>query len=456
MLSILFFLLFIQHLYSQNLVPNPSFEQYTKQPCGFVDPPRYITEYIKDWYVPTGGSTDYWHADSTLQLFCPSILLSYKLKPKDGKFCIAMLTYLPEARTKNFREYIQVKLKSPLTIGKIYYLEMYVLLSSKVSLYKSNNIGMLLTTEALTPKETPPDLGNPLLFTPQINQEEIVTPDQWTKVSGCITADKPYQFLTIGNFFDDSHTKVIQVSKPPLWGSAFFIDTVSITEANTPVSPVTANFGRDTTLCPGQTIALKTPAQPGVSYRWQDGSRQNEYEVKQSGLYAVTATAGKCVVTDSVRVTIEPALRLPADTVLCQGEELQLAPRHPFGPLRWSDGSVDSTLTVSQAGTYWAQAPSRVCNLRDSIRVETIECPGEIPNVITPNGDGRNDRFVITNIENRSWQLTIINRWGNRVYESRAYQNDWDGGNLPPALYYYQLRNNALNRSYKGWLQIIK
>lgn len=63
---------------------------------------------------------------------------------------------------------------------------------------------------------------------------------------------------------------------------------------------------------------------------------------------------------------------------------------------------------------------------------------------------------MIRNIENRPWQLTIINRWGQQVYESRAYQNDWDGGNLPPALYYYRLHNEALKRSYKGWVQVYK
>lgn len=456
MLSTLFILLFTQRLYSQNLVPNPSFEEYIKQPCGFVDYPRYITEYIKNWYVPTGGSTDYAHADSTISFFCPSLLLPNKITPKEGKFSVGMLTYIPETRTKNYREYIQVKLISPMVVGRIYNLEMYVYYSSKIILYKSNNIGILLTNDALISKEVFPDLGKPLLFTPHINYKEIVPVDQWVRVGGCIVADEPYQFLTIGNFFDDTHTKVVQVGQPGKFGSSCFIDAVSITEAGTSILPSASNFCRDTTLCPNQSLTLKTPAQAGVSYRWQDGRQQPNYPVTQSGVYAVTATAGKCAVTDSVRVTIQPALRLPADTVLCQGEELRLAPRHPFGPLRWSDGSTDSTLTVSQAGTYWAEAPSRVCVLRDSIRVETLDCPGEIPNVITPNGDGRNDRFVIRNIQNRAWQLTIMNRWGNRVYESQAYQNDWDGGNLPPALYYYLLYNDTLKRSYKGWVQVFK
>ncbi len=49
----------------------------------------------------------------------------------------------------------------------------------------------------------------------------------------------------------------------------------------------------------------------------------------------------------------------------------------------------------------------------------------------SPNGDGINDLFIIgdlTMYPNNS--LTIINRWGNRVYEGKPYNNDWDGTNI--------------------------
>jgi gliding motility-associated-like protein len=65
----------------------------------------------------------------------------------------------------------------------------------------------------------------------------------------------------------------------------------------------------------------------------------------------------------------------------------------------------------------------------------------DIPNVITPNGDGYNDKFVIDNIDKLvSSQLIIYNRWGKKVYESNNYQNDWDGDNLSDGVYYYVLK----------------
>ena len=55
-------------------------------------------------------------------------------------------------------------------------------------------------------------------------------------------------------------------------------------------------------------------------------------------------------------------------------------------------------------------------------------CPLGPPNVITANGDGVNDLFIIKNIEDYdNVQLQIFNRWGHLVYENMSYQNDWDG-----------------------------
>ena len=51
-----------------------------------------------------------------------------------------------------------------------------------------------------------------------------------------------------------------------------------------------------------------------------------------------------------------------------------------------------------------------------------------IPNVMTPNSDGTNDLFIITNLEEwENKELIILNRWGNVVYYNNDYQNDWNG-----------------------------
>lgn len=64
----------------------------------------------------------------------------------------------------------------------------------------------------------------------------------------------------------------------------------------------------------------------------------------------------------------------------------------------------------------------------------------EIPNVITPNGDGVNDVFVIKNIERvETSTLRIYNRWGKKIFEASPYKNDWNGNGAADGVYFYEL-----------------
>jgi gliding motility-associated-like protein len=85
----------------------------------------------------------------------------------------------------------------------------------------------------------------------------------------------------------------------------------------------------------------------------------------------------------------------------------------------------------------------------------TISKPLFIPNLMTPNGDRKNDIFEIQGISDECWKLTIFNRWGSIVYQKENYQNNFEGTNLEEGTYYYQLENGNKDREYKGWLQLI-
>jgi gliding motility-associated-like protein len=66
-----------------------------------------------------------------------------------------------------------------------------------------------------------------------------------------------------------------------------------------------------------------------------------------------------------------------------------------------------------------------------------------VPNLFTPNGDGRNDAFEIRGLDQYTQsELIIVNRWGNEVYRSKgaAYPNNWDGSGLSEGTYYYLLK----------------
>jgi len=75
---------------------------------------------------------------------------------------------------------------------------------------------------------------------------------------------------------------------------------------------------------------------------------------------------------------------------------------------------------------------------------EKIAIPVDAPRAFTPNGDGQNDIWIISNLDvYESCPIRIFNRRGQNVYESSQYNNDWDGfmngKELPEGAYYYIL-----------------
>lgn len=78
-----------------------------------------------------------------------------------------------------------------------------------------------------------------------------------------------------------------------------------------------------------------------------------------------------------------------------------------------------------------------------------------LPNIITPNGDGLNDKFVIPNLPPGLCQVRIYARWGQEVYRSDDYQQDWTALDQPDGVYYYilQLPNQPVT---KGWVAVVR
>jgi len=84
----------------------------------------------------------------------------------------------------------------------------------------------------------------------------------------------------------------------------------------------------------------------------------------------------------------------------------------------------------------------------------------KIPNVITPNGDGVNDVFVVENLEYYiNGSLKVFNRWGQQVYESLTYLNNWSPNELEGGTYFYQMvvqKDQTVTQTFNGALEIVK
>jgi gliding motility-associated-like protein len=84
-----------------------------------------------------------------------------------------------------------------------------------------------------------------------------------------------------------------------------------------------------------------------------------------------------------------------------------------------------------------------------------------IPNGFSPDGDDYNQYWEVSDISQYpNNELLIFNRWGNKVYEAKPYQNEWQGQNLkgedlPDGTYYYILKlNDEQGTVYTGFVVI--
>ena len=91
-----------------------------------------------------------------------------------------------------------------------------------------------------------------------------------------------------------------------------------------------------------------------------------------------------------------------------------------------------------------------------------FEAGCEPPTIFTPNGDGINDTYIIPCLETGNYQdneLIIFNQWGDQVFQSKPYDNKWDGsfgGDPLPAGTYYFIFNPGRNSNRLNGFVIIQ
>jgi hypothetical protein len=116
-----------------------------------------------------------------------------------------------------------------------------------------------------------------------------------------------------------------------------------------------------------------------------------------------------------------------------------------------------SIYQVADSGIYYVTI-GNFCGSISSDPIQVIPLRDQqiqIPNVITPNADGKND-FLAVDPAIDNLILKVFGRSGDAVFTSNNYLNDWSGQGVPSGVYYLQVRHPCLIHSYKGWVQVIK
>jgi gliding motility-associated-like protein len=97
------------------------------------------------------------------------------------------------------------------------------------------------------------------------------------------------------------------------------------------------------------------------------------------------------------------------------------------------------------------------------VKVKVIDPPlVRIPNLITPNGDGENEFWDLTELKDYwLYDITLSDRQGKKIFYTQNYQNDWqaldtDGGQMPVGVYFYHMKNRNTAEEYRGFIQVIR
>ncbi|RZJ52048.1 MAG: T9SS type B sorting domain-containing protein, partial [Flavobacterium sp.] len=123
------------------------------------------------------------------------------------------------------------------------------------------------------------------------------------------------------------------------------------------------------------------------------------------------------------------------------------------GPDGYSSTGAEADITGLSGGIYNVTVQSADgCTVTQPITIEDTNCM--IPKGISPNGDGLNDNFDLSNLDVK--EIQIFNRYGLQVYEKKNYKDEWYGqsskGDLPAATYYYVI--TFASRKVTGWVYL--
>lgn len=219
-------------------------------------------------------------------------------------------------------------------------------------------------------------------------------------------------------------------------------------------APLTVHFA-DTTGLGSQTVLWNlgdgtTSTDSSLSHTY---STPGTYDVALTVRNAAGCTADT-VLVDAITVApgVNAAITATPNPVNAEQPLVLLSGSGPNNIISWwwdlgsADPAVSNSQTLNAAfpdvpGDYpvlLAVASADGCV--DTVRsVVTVIDPGviEMPNVFSPNNDGRNDRFMPIGYKGAPGMLEVYNRWGQSIFSTRNLAQGWSGAGVPDGTYFY-------------------
>lgn len=279
------------------------------------------------------------------------------------------------------------------------------------------------------------------------------------KIISTDTARSSYVFTTPGKY-----TVKIRAYNP------LTCQRVDSTQQVITVNPANFQISPDTTICPDAPAFLR--ASGATTYTWSPTTGLSSTTIAnpiarptQTTTYTVDMTNEfGCSTRRNVTVNTDASFR--PDFTVQVGEDCNQAAKINFTnntrnaeQYVWQMGNGDTVRTqipdkyqYDQSGQYTITLTTyrNGCSLSATQPI-TVENLNTIPNVITPNNDGKNDVF---NTGLSGSALVIYNRWGRRIFEASPYQNNWGNG-IENGVYYYLLTTPG-GTQCKGWIQVLE